>query len=39
RYGQLPFSSALIDGSIEKGKDITAWAEYPYHHMINRWRG
>ena len=34
RYGQLPFSSALIDGSIEKGKDITAWAEYPYHHMI-----
>ena len=33
-YAPRPFTSALIDGCIEKGMDCTAWTEYPYHHMI-----
>jgi formate C-acetyltransferase len=32
--GQLPFTSVLIDGCIEKGKDCTEWTEYSYSHMI-----
>ena len=34
REGHLPFTSVLLDGCIEKGKDCTQWTEYPYFHII-----
>jgi len=34
QYGQLPFTSVLLDGCIEKGKDCTEWTEYSYSHII-----
>ena len=34
REGHLPFTSLLLDGCIEKGKDCTQWTEYAYFHII-----
>ena len=34
RYGQVPFTSALLDGCIQRGMDSTAWTEYPYHPIV-----
>ena len=34
RYCPRPFLSALVDGCIEKGKDCTAWQEYPDPNII-----
>jgi formate C-acetyltransferase len=34
KYFQLPFTSALLDGCIERAKDCTQWAEYSYPRAI-----
>lgn len=34
KHFQLPFTSALLDGCIERAKDLTSWAEYSYPRAI-----
>jgi formate C-acetyltransferase len=34
RYLQRPFTSALFDGCIEKGKDMTAWTYHAYNPTL-----
>lgn len=34
KHFQIPFTSALLDGCIEKAKDCTCWAEYSYPRAI-----
>ena len=34
KHFQIPFTSALIDGCIERAKDCTCWAEYSYPRAI-----
>ena len=34
KYFQLPFTSALLDGCIERATDCTGWAEYSYPRAI-----
>lgn len=34
KYFQLPFTSALLDGCIDLGKDCTCWGEYSYPRAI-----